>query len=508
MAGFASNIQSALVKSALSGIIRLLMASAWFPLLQKRVRMVVQDGLPARERLRALLVIILGIVMAVLDGTIVNLALPDIARELNATAAQSIWVVNAYQLTTLAFLLPLATLGDIAGYRRVYLAGMAVFTAASVACALADSLAMLATARVVQGLGAAGIMSVNTALVRLIYPRHLLGRGIAVNSLVVATASVAGPSIAAGILSAGSWPWLFALNVPFGLLSIWWGRKALPENAAKTQGLRLSLLDVALNALMFGLVFLGVDGLGVRMEPPAGGASAGPLWLPLAELAAGIVIGVIYVRRQLVQPVPLFPLDLLRIPVFALSMGSSIGAFCAQTLAYVGLPFLLLGSHGFSHLQAGLLLTAWPLAIVVASPLVGRLIGRYSGGFLGGMGMALLSVGLILLAMLPQQPTQLDIVWRMALCGAGFGFFQSPNNHTIITSAPANRSGGASGMLGTARLTGQTLGAVLLAIIFAVSGPGPGAGGRGPVFALWLAAAFAAAAGICSALRMKQTAQP
>jgi DHA2 family multidrug resistance protein-like MFS transporter len=196
---------------------------------------------------------------------------------------------------------------------------------------------------------------------------------------------------------------------------------------------------------------------------------------------------------------------LLRIPVFALSMGSSIGAFCAQTLAYVGLPFLLLGSHGFSHLQAGLLLTAWPLAIVVASPLVGRLIGRYSGGFLGGMGMALLSVGLILLAMLPQQPTQLDIVWRMALCGAGFGFFQSPNNHTIITSAPANRSGGASGMLGTARLTGQTLGAVLLAIIFAVSGPG--AGGRGPVFALWLAAAFAAAAGICSVLRMKQTAQ-
>ncbi|MEO7887833.1 MAG: MFS transporter, partial [Polaromonas sp.] len=395
--------------------------------------MIVQDGLPAHERWRALLVIILGIVMAVLDGTIVNLALPDIARELNATAAQSIWVINAYQVATLALLLPLATLGDIVGYRRVYLVGMAVFAAASVACALADSLAMLALARALQGLGAAGLMSVNTALVRLIYPKHLLGRGIAINSLVVATASVAGPSIAAAILSAGSWPWLFALNVPFALVSLWWGRKALPENISKAAGSRFSLLDVVLNALMFGLVFLGVDGLGVRAEPVPGGAAPSSLWVPLAELAVGLAVGVVYVRRQLVQPVPLFPLDLLRIPVFALSMGSSIGAFCAQTLAYVGLPFLLLGGYGFTHLQAGLLLTAWPLAIVVTAPLVGRLMGRYSGGLLGGAGMAMLALGLVSLALLPPHPVQADIIWRMALCGMGFGFFQSPNNHTIIT---------------------------------------------------------------------------
>ncbi|HEY3047350.1 MAG TPA: MFS transporter [Polaromonas sp.] len=463
--------------------------------------MLVPDGLPARERLRALLVIILGIVMAVLDGTIVNLALPDITRELHATAAQSIWVINAYQIATLALLLPLATLGDIVGYRRVYLAGMAVFTLASVACALADSLTTLALARVLQGLGAAGLMSVNTALVRLIYPKHLLGRGIAINSLAVAIASVAGPSIAAAILSVASWPWLFALNIPFGLLSLLLGRKALPQNPTKAAGVRLSPLDVVLNALMFGLIFLGVDGLGVRVEAAPGSAQGASLSLPLAELAAGIVVGVIYVRRQLTQPVPLFPLDLLRIPVFALSMGTSIGAFCAQTLAYVGLPFLLLGSYGRSHLEAGLLLTAWSLSIVVMAPMVGRLIGRYSGGLLGGAGLGMLSLGLVLLGMLPSQPANADIVWRMALCGLGFGLFQSPNNHTIITSAPAHRSGGASGMLGTARLTGQTLGAVLLAMIFAVFDPHDG---KGPLIALWLAAAFAAAAGVCSALRIKR----
>ncbi|UUZ64837.1 MFS transporter [Polaromonas sp. P1-6] len=448
-----------------------------------------------------MLVIILGIVMAVLDGTIVNLALPDITRELHASAAQSIWVINAYQIATLALLLPLATLGDIVGYRRVYLVGLAVFTLASVACALANSLTTLALARVLQGLGAAGLMSVNTALVRLIYPKHLLGRGIAINSLAVAIASVAGPSIAAAILSVASWPWLFALNVPFGLLSLCLGRKALPHNPTKAEGVRLSPLDVVLNALMFGLIFLGVDGLGVRVEAPLGDVPDASLWLALAELAAGIVVGVIYVRRQLAQPVPLFPLDLLRIPVFALSMGTSIGAFCAQTLAYVGLPFLLLGSYGRSHLEAGLLLTAWPLSIVVMAPIVGRLIGRYSGGLLGGAGLGMLSLGLVLLAALPSQPVNADIVWRMALCGLGFGLFQSPNNHTIITSAPAHRSGGASGMLGTARLTGQTLGAVLLAIIFGVFDPHDG---KGPLIALWLAAAFAAAAGVCSALRIKR----
>ncbi len=463
--------------------------------------MLLQDGLPPRERTRALIVIILGITMAVLDGTIVNLALPDITRELNASPAQSIWVINAYQIATLALLLPLATLGDIVGYRRVYLVGMAVFVSASVACTMASSLTGLALARMLQGIGAAGIMSVNTALVRLIYPSRLLGRGIAINSLVVATASVAGPTIAAAILSAASWPWLFAINIPLGLFSLLLGRGALPYNPAKASGARFSALDVLLNALMFGLVFLGIDGLGVRVEASAAaGAHGTPLWLALSELATGLAVGAWYVRRQLAQAVPLFPLDLLRIPIFALSMGTSVTAFCAQTLAYVGLPFLLLGSYGRSHLEAGLLLTAWPMAIVVAAPLVGRLIGRYSGGLLGGIGLGLLSLGLLLLAVLPAQPDNADIVWRMALCGAGFGIFQSPNNHTIITSAPPHRSGGASGMLGTARLTGQTLGAVLLAIIFSFFP----ATGQGPQVALWLAAAFAALAGVFSALRMRE----
>ena len=445
----------------------------------------------------AMLVVISGIAAAVLDTSILNLALPGIAQQLQVGAAQAIWVVNAYQMATLVMLLPLAALGERLGYRRVYLAGMLLFTLASLGAMLAQSLWTLILARALQGLGAAGALSVNSALVRLIYPRTLLGRGMAINSMVVAVCSVAGPAIAAAILSVASWPWLFALNLPLGAFVLWLGRRALPFNPhPPATGRQFGALDVLLNVLMFSLVFIGVDQLGVRKEQAAGADTA----LGWALLAAGLCVGWFYVRRQRHLAAPLFPIDLLRIPVFALSMASSVGAFCAQTLAYVALPFLLLDTFGRTHLQAGLLISAWPLAIVAVAPLAGRLIGRYPGGLLGGIGMAVFACGLLLLALLPAQPTNLDMVWRLALCGAGFALFQSPNNHTIVTSAPLQRSGAASGMLGTARLTGQTLGAVVLAGLFSLW---PAQLGRAPIVALWVAAGFAALAGVTSTLRVR-----
>ena len=458
--------------------------------------MTAQDGLPSPQRGKAVLVIVLGIAMAVMDGSIVNLALPGIARELDASASQAIWVVNAYQLASLVMLLPLAALGDRLGYRRVYLVGMLLFVLSSVAAMLATSLPALAAARALQGLGAAGIMSVNTALVRLIYPSARLGRGMAINSVVVATSTMAGPAVAAAILSVASWPWLFALNLPLGLLTLWMGRRALPTNPPRTEAApQFSLLDVLLNVLMFTLVFIGAEQLGVRGDAAR---SASPLgWI---LLAAGVAVGVLYLRRQWHLAAPLFPLDLLRIPVFALSMGSSLGAFCAQMLAFLSMPFLLLEVQGRTHMEAGLLLTAWPMATVVVAPIAGRLIGRYPAGWLGGIGMAVFATGLLSLGWLPAAPSNLDMAWRLALCGAGFALFQSPNNHTIVTSAPLHRSGAASGMLGTARLTGQTLGAVLLAAIYAVWNQHDG---RGEMVALHLAAGCALLAGVSSSLRVR-----
>ncbi len=456
------------------------------------------DGLPDGPRQKAIVVLMLGIALAVLDGTLLNLALPGIARDLRVTAADSIWVVNAYQLATLSLLLPCAALGDRIGHRQVYLGGAVVFVLASLACFLSNSLATLIAARVLQGLGAAGIMSVNSALLRQIFPSRLLGRGIALNSAMVATFSVAGPTIAAGVLSVASWPWLFAINLPLGIVVLALGWRSLPRPPRTALAdARLSPLDVLLNALLFSLLFLGSHELGMG----AAGTHRPGVWpLALGMLAGALVVGVVYLRRQWHLSAPLFPVDLLRIPVFALSMCTSVSSFTAQTLAYVAMPFLMLEGWGYSPVQAAMLITAWPAALVVTAPLAGRLIGRFPSGLLGGIGLGLMALGLLLLTLLPGHPPQAAVIACMALCGVGFALFQSPNNHTIVTSPPPSRAGAAGGMLGSARLTGQSLGAVILALIFSVAGADTS---RGPLLAILVAAGFSAAGAVFSSLRLR-----
>ncbi|PVU20781.1 multidrug MFS transporter [Yersinia pestis] len=435
-----------------------------------------------------MLVIALGIMMAVLDGTIANVALPTIARDLNTSPATSIWVVNAYQLAITISLLSMASLGDIIGYRRVYQAGLLIFSVTSLFCALSDSLWTLTFARVLQGFGAAALMSVNTALIRIIYPRAQLGRGIGINTLIVAVSSAAGPSIAAAVLSVASWQWLFALNVPIGLLAWCLGIKFLPANNTKSNGNRFDITSCVLNALTFGLLITAISGFSQGQSPA----------VIAAQVVALLLIGFFFVRRQLTQSFPLLPVDLLRIPIFALSIGTSIFSFAAQMLAMVSLPFFLQTVLGRDEVATGLLLTPWPLATMVIAPIAGRLVERYHAGLLGGIGLAVFASGLFLLAVLPANPSDVDIIWRMILCGAGFGLFQTPNNHTIISAAPQHRSGGASGMLGTARLLGQTSGAALVALMFNMFST------NGTHASLILAGCFASIAALVSLLRVTQ----
>ncbi|MGP9417681.1 MFS transporter [Pseudomonas reactans] len=414
------------------------------------------DGLPVPQRYGAILAIALGITVSVLDGAIANVALPTIAKDLNASPASSIWVVNAYQLAVTISLLSLASLGDIFGYRRIYQTGLLVFSITSLFCALSDSLTTLTIARILQGFGAAAIMSVNTALIRIIYPQRFLGRGMGINALIVAVSSAAGPTVAAGILSIASWQWLFAINLPIGIAALALGLKFLPANSTKSQGQRFDFTSSLMNALTFGLLITAISGF----------AQGQNRLLVLAEVVAMMIIGWFFVRRQLSRPFPLLPVDLLRIPIFAMSLGTSLCSFSAQMLAFVSLPFFLQNTLGLDSVSTGLLLTPWPLATMVMAPISGRLVERFHPGMLGGIGLIVLSFGLYSMSMLPHDPSNLNIVWRMFICGAGFGLFQSPNNHTIITSAPRNRSGGASGLLGTARLLGQTTGAALVALMF------------------------------------------
>ncbi len=441
------------------------------------------DGLPSPRRQWAVATIALGLILAVMDSAIANVALPTIAIDLNAEPAHSIWVVNGYQLAITVALLPLSSLGDRIGYRNIYLPGLFLFTLASVACAMSTSLPMLTIARVVQGFGAAGIMSVNTALLRYIYPQAKLGRGIGINALVVALSAAAGPTIASAILSVANWPWLFAVNLPIGLAAFVIGLGCLPKTPTHTH--KFDYISALLSAATFGLLIGSIDALGQ-------GEGIG---LFIIEMLIGIGLAYLLTKRELGNPAPVLPVDLLRIPIFALSLATSISSFAAQMLALVSLPFMLHGL-GYDAVQTGLLITPWPIAITIAAPLSGRLMERYPAGLLGGIGLGIFAIGLLSLAIIPPNPNEFDIIWRMALCGAGFGMFQSPNNRTIIMSAPKSRSGGASGMLGTARLLGQTTGAAMVALLFSRVPV------HGTTVALLMATGFAIVAAFVSLARL------
>ncbi len=455
-----------------------------------RAASAVEDGLPVPRRYWSVVTLALGITLAVLDTSIANVALPTIAGQLRISAAQSVWIVNSYQLTVAASLLPLAMLGEIIGFRRVYQAGLAIFVLGALCCALSTTLPTLVAARVLQGLGSAGIMSVSTSLVSLTYPQRLLGRAVGTNAMVVAAGTALGPGIAGMILSIADWPWLFAVYVPIGIAALALGRRVLPSNPRAQH--RFDIRGAVLNALTLCLIIVGIDGIGHGQDR---------LWVAL-ELAVGVLVGVFFVRRELAATHPMLPVDLLRIPAFGLSIAGSVAAFTAQTMAYIALPFYFHDVLAKSPGETGLLMTPWALVIVIVAPFAGRLSDRYHAGLLGGLGMLLLAVGLVSLATLPDGASSAAIVWRIALCGIGFGLFQTPNNRTMIGSAPLHRRGGASGMQAMARLSGQTLGAALMALVFHLSVA------AGAIAALWVAAGFSLAGGVASMLRTVERARP
>jgi DHA2 family multidrug resistance protein-like MFS transporter len=442
------------------------------------------DGLPAERRRWAVAAIFTALAMASLDTAIANIALPAIAADLNVSPADVVWVVNVYQIALVATLLPLGALGEIVGHRRIYLGGLLLFTLASLGCACAWSLPSLLTARALQGLGASGLMSVNSALIRFVYPSRLLGRGFGHNALVVATAFTLGPTIASGILAMGPWPWLFAINLPFGVLAIAIGMKTLPRTPRAVHA--FDFFGALLAAGCLGLFILGVGSAAHRTS----------IGLVSIELAAAVLLGGFLIQRHADHPAPMLPIDLFRRPVFALSAATAVCAFAVQGLAFVSLPFYFEDILQRTQVETGLFMTPWPLVVAIMAPIGGRLSDRYPAGILGSLGLVLLGIGMVLLASLPASPSVANIVWRMVICGFGFGFFQTPNIRAIMSSAPPDRSGSASGIVATARLTGQTVGAALAALCFALSGR------DGATLALALGAGFAAVGSVMSFLRL------
>lgn len=442
----------------------------------------------------AVVAILIVLIMTVLDVTVVNVALPVMASRFGITDSQAVWIITVYQLVITMLLLPMSSFGDRYSYRRSFLVGVVIFTAASALCAASNGFAMIVAARALQGVGAACVMGVNIALTRLIYPRNVLGRGLALNAMVIAIATAAGPTIAGAILAVASWHWLFLINVPFGIAAFFLGKRLLPHNPPKSARGNYDWTSAVENVVVFGLIFLALGSF----------ARKGDVTLNSFILAAGLITGVFYVRRQLHRESPLLPVDLFRIRLYSLSISTSVSSFIAQNLAMISLPFLFLNTHGFSEITTGLLMTPWPLATMIVSPLAARFVERHNAGATAACGMGVYAVGVLLLLLAPASISEWNIAWRMAVCGIGFGMFQTPNNIVMVMATPVHRTGGAGGMQSTARLVGQTLGATLVTVVFALTSNMV----QSVHLCLTLALAFAIVAGLFSLGRISRIKKP
>jgi DHA2 family multidrug resistance protein-like MFS transporter len=440
-------------------------------------------GLPTPRRYLAIVAVAFGTGLAVIDGSIVAVALPTVARDLGVSGSMAVTVVTVYQLVLVMTLLPFSALGARIGLRRLYQYGQLAFLIATVLCFFARNLPLLVTVRAIQALGAAASLSVSSALIRSIYPARQLGRGLGINNVVVASSNAIAPTLGGLVLSVASWPWIFAAAAPLALLSLLLGRHALPDPLPRDDP--YDLPAALLCALTFGLIIAGLET----------GVHGSSMAAAVAMVIIGAVIAVVFVRRELQSRIPILPLDLLANRSVALSALGGLLVFIASMTMILSLPFRLQHHYGYLPGEVGAVLTPWPLIVVLIGPTAGALSDRYPAGILGGIGMAVATAGMLLLAFLPEHLSHFDVAWRMALSGAGFGLFLAPNARLIVHSAPHERAASAGGLISTTRLTGQTLGATLLAALLSV-----GVGG-GPMPGL-VAAGLALLAGLCSLARL------
>lgn len=415
------------------------------------------NELPLGRRAAALVVIWVALAMAVLDTTIANVALPVLASEFHVDAAQTIWIANSYQIGVVMMLLPLSRLGELMGCKSVYIIGLLIFAIASAGCASASGIGTLSLWRWLQGVGAAGILAVNPALLRFTYPPRLLARGIGYNALIVACSFVAAPTIATLFLQVGSWRMLFLVNAPIGIFLLLPAYLFLP--ATPRSGARFDPIETLACMVAFSTIFLALSRFSHRLE--------GILTYGCA--AFGLAAADVMLRRGRGLATPLFPIDLLRDQRSLVAYSLVIAAFMAQTAAMILLPFALALRHKLPPLETGLILSAWPLAVAIASPCAGRISGRIREERLAICGLLLMAAGLGILAMIPAPSPAAPLIAAMLLAGFGFGFFQTPNNHLVIAAAPLQRSGSAGALLAMSRHIGQAMGGVAAAV-FATSG--------------------------------------
>ncbi len=399
----------------------------------------------------------MGIFLATIDGSIVNVALPTLVNDLNTNFATIQWVVLSYMLTLTTLMLGIGRLADIRGKKRIYFWGFVLFTIGSLLCAVSSTVEMLIAMRVAQAVGASMILALGPAITTEAFPSSERGMALGVTGSMVSIGIISGPVLGGLILGQASWHWIFLVNLPVGILGAWMVRRFVPD-LAPVGGRRFDFagavtLFVSIISLLLGLTF----------GQTAGFTAPGVL----ALFAGWLVFLIAFIAIERRAPEPMIDLGLFRNRLLRVNLFTGFMTFLANSGTILLLPFYLQNVRGLDVTSVGLMMAVTPIAVGIVAPLSGSLSDRVGSRPISVAGLVALLVGFISASTLTDATSILGYVLRLAPIGLGMGLFQSPNNSAIMGSVPRRALGVTSGLLALTRTLGQTVGISIMGAIWA-----------------------------------------
>lgn len=413
----------------------------------------------SRARWGVLLAIGLGTFMSALDGSVVNIILPVVRQHFGASVAAVEWVIIVYLLVISALLLSVGRLGDLRGHRSVYAAGYVVFLLGSALCGLSPSVGFLIAARGAQAIGAAMLMANAPAILTKSFPAEMRGRALGLQATMTYLGLTVGPSIGGWLANALGWRWVFYINLPVGAAALLLALHFIPRDGRESAPQGFDVRGAVSFALGLVCLLLALN------QGEAWG------WLSpatIGALAASFLLLLLFLRTERSAPTPMLDLSLFRRRTFSTSVGSAmLNYICVYTLTFL-LPFYLLQARGLTTAQAGLLMTAQPVAMALVATLSGSVSDRIGTRTPSALGMLVLAVALVMLSGLSVSTPLAALAAMLGLAGLGIGTFVSPNNSALMGSAPGHQQGIAAGTLALARNVGMVMGVAYAGAIYTV----------------------------------------
>ncbi|HIH62289.1 MAG TPA: MFS transporter [Methanobacteriales archaeon] len=399
-----------------------------------------------RSRYLVLATIMIGSIMGPIDASIVNTILPVIARSFNTSISMVQWVPMIYLLTISSLLLFYGRLGDLISYKKIYLLGLIGFTIASLLCALSPTIEYLVFFRGFQGVAAGMMMAVPYAIITSSFPVTERGKAFGINAISISAGLAIGPSLGGFVTFLWGWRSAFFINVPIGLIGIILTQKFIQESKGQSGRIDIAGAVTAFISLFSFLYFVN------RSQ------SVGLNHNTVSALLVGIISAILFIFIENRVSQPMLNLKLFNNITFSFANLSALLNFMSQYVMVFLTPFYLQRLLYYTPEKIGLIMTSFPLAVMMVAPFSGYLSDKIGTRILSFLGASICAVALFFMAQLSIQATSSDIIWRMALFGVGTGIFQSPNNNAVMSSAPKPYLGIASGVLATMRNVGMVLG--------------------------------------------------